>query len=58
MSVYEEGLLIEYPKGLKALLIPEKEQDTFMVDDVLEIIKLEKSPSSETGKLTMSGSGK
>ncbi len=58
VSVYEEGLLIKYPKGLKAWLIPEKEPDTFMVDDVLEIIKLEKSPSSETGKLTVPGSGK
>jgi CubicO group peptidase (beta-lactamase class C family) len=55
---YGEGLMIEYPKGMKSLLISGYGRDTFLVDDVLEIIGLKKLPSSTTGTLTVLGSMK
>lgn len=53
---YEDGLLLEYPKGLKALLIQREEQNNFLVEDVYEIIKLEKSNNGKKGTLKVLGS--
>jgi len=53
---YEDGLLLEYPKGLKALLIQHEEQNNFLVEDVYEIIKLEKSNNGKKGTLKVLGS--
>jgi CubicO group peptidase (beta-lactamase class C family) len=55
VSIYDSGLIIEYPKGLKSLLIQEKEKDTFSVEDINEIIKLEKPLHFKSGKLSVIG---
>jgi hypothetical protein len=52
---FKEGLMIEYPKGLKALLFPLEDQNTFLVEDVNEIIRLDKKDSEKTASLKIIG---
>jgi CubicO group peptidase (beta-lactamase class C family) len=49
------GLLIRYPKGMQALLLPWKNNGTFLVEDIFEIISLEKTQPGKTGKLNVLG---
>ncbi|MBN3035055.1 MAG: serine hydrolase [Bacteroidales bacterium] len=52
VTKYQEGLMIEYPGGLKARLI-QVDGNRFMVEDVGEVIELSKNVDSETGKLVL-----
>jgi len=50
-----DGLLITYPNGTQARLLPRPEVGTFLVEDISEVIHLEKPEAEKAGKLTVLG---
>jgi len=50
-----DGLLLTYPKGMQARLLPWEKEDTFLVEDIFEVIRLEKPLPGKTGRLRILG---
>ena len=53
-----DSLLITYPKGMQARLLPRQEAGTFLVEDILEVIRLEKPEAGKDGILRVLGTTK
>jgi len=51
IQVHGRGLMVEYPKGMRSLLQPQTTEDVFLVEDINELIRLEKPKPGENGVL-------
>ena len=50
---YGPGLLITYPKGMQARLLPRGSEGEFLVEDVFEAVRLEKPDPARAGRLIL-----
>ncbi|HUU06728.1 MAG TPA: hypothetical protein VMZ49_12725 [Patescibacteria group bacterium] len=50
-----DGLVVVYPKGMQARLLPVAKKDTFLVEDIFEVIRLKKAASGKNGELLILG---
>jgi len=55
IRAHGDGLVVVYPKGMQARLLPMENKDTFLVEDIFEVIRLKKAASGKNGELLVLG---